>query len=880
MPSENGYTYTVTSNEAYITGYTGAGGNITIPSILGGYTVVSIGNQVFYQNASVTSVIIPNCVRTISTHAFANNNCRTIVIGNGVTLIDQYAFVNNHSLTTVTFTSTSSLKTIGNYAFEGCNVLSSIIIPRSVTTVGDRAFALCTSLISAIIEDGASFSIPYGIFYGCTSLASLTIGNGVTSIGIRAFNGCSSLTSITLPNSVTSIGDNAFTTCYKLSSIIIGSGVTIIGSGAFYNCSILATVRFLGLTKPTSIGTSWMFGVPITVRGYASSSSNFPLPGNVLPVKANPQTPGADYLMMGSIPGIPTNLTATPGDSRVYLNWVAASGVIFYYKVYRATSEFGTYTMISTSGVGYTDTGLTNGQIYWYKVTAMGDVESDPAGPVSAIPFTVTVTAVLVGDDIVFTFNYSINAPITRIDVYNINGRGSYTLIDTLFGKPTNYTDTPIITRKMFNSTRQYYKFIFNSVETVGSVVDATYTAIKYSRARGYGDYNLNYASAYSESRYSTYGSSYGPDLAGLILEASAWIDSQVSTQRDAAMGRGHVAFTIPNLSGKTINSLTLNMRASAAGASRTIYIVKNLTGAYSLALNNYSDASNGGTVYGTISYTGSTSVISKLLANVGANFPSSGGTFQLGLRMDMDYSNNPPNSAFSYTINLGGMIPTLSVNYTDFVDMAKYVVFVYPCPKPIENLEIEQYGDMLKLNWDYGYGTIVIGGEIYKKNDDDSYSLINEYTGEEINYNDLDLTYTDIASYRIRSKGNQDRYSYYTLGSANYIEVFPQIEFGSGGEAIRHTIYSMHNDTEAYRNYLSFNLWKTTETDATAPPNSHDPILLLKGDRTIETKDILPFIEDSYNFGEEIKRWKTVYSNNTIAIASRSANLALWGGK
>ena len=245
-----------------------------------------------------------------------------------------------------------------------------------------------------------------------------------------------------------------------------------------------------------------------------------------------------------------------------------------------------------------------------------------------------------------------------------------------------------------------------------------------------------------------------------------------------------------------------------------------------------------------------------------------------------MDYLNNPPNLAFGYNINLSGMIPTLSVNYTDFLDLAAYVEIVYPCPKPIENLIIEQYGESLKLNWTYCYGTIMIGGEIYRKNDDDSYTLIKEYIGEETEYYDRDLVESDTYSYCIRSKGNQGRYSYFTFGTADYVEVLPQIELGSGGEAIRHAIYTMHNDTEAYRNYLSFNLWKTTETDATAPPNSDDPILLLKGDRTIETKDILPFIEDAYNFGEELKRWKTTYSNNTVANSSRSGNLSLWNGK
>ena len=50
-------------------------------------------------------------------------------------------------------------------------------------------------------------------FYGCSSLTSITIPEGVTSIGSYAFFGCSSLTSITIPEGVTSIGRSAFDGC-------------------------------------------------------------------------------------------------------------------------------------------------------------------------------------------------------------------------------------------------------------------------------------------------------------------------------------------------------------------------------------------------------------------------------------------------------------------------------------------------------------------------------------------------------------------------------------------------------------------------------------------------------------------------------------------
>ena len=84
-----------------------------------------------------------------------------------------------------------SVTSIGEYAFEGCSDLTSVIIPNSVTSIRFQAFRFCTGL------------------------ATVTIPNSVTGIGYDAFNYCSSLTTVTIPNSVTSIGNYVFSGCSK-----------------------------------------------------------------------------------------------------------------------------------------------------------------------------------------------------------------------------------------------------------------------------------------------------------------------------------------------------------------------------------------------------------------------------------------------------------------------------------------------------------------------------------------------------------------------------------------------------------------------------------------------------------------------------------------
>ena len=138
---------------------------------------------------------------------------------------------------------------IKDYAFYGCNSLTSVVIPNSVTAIGDFAFAYCSSLEGVTMPNGVS-RIGERAFYHCGSLASVKIPDDVEVIGLEAFAYCYRLNKVVFGNSVTNIGERAFYHCESLDYVKIRDGVTTISYEAFAYCFVLTNVDI-----PNSITT-------------------------------------------------------------------------------------------------------------------------------------------------------------------------------------------------------------------------------------------------------------------------------------------------------------------------------------------------------------------------------------------------------------------------------------------------------------------------------------------------------------------------------------------------------------------------------------------------------------------------------------------------
>ncbi|MBQ5913160.1 MAG: leucine-rich repeat protein, partial [Bacteroidaceae bacterium] len=136
---------------------------------------------------------------------------------------------------------------ISRYAFQYCQEVSNLYIPKSLTNISQGAFARSDFQSIIVAEDNPVYDSRENcnaIIHTATNTlhigsTSTVIPSSVTAIGSQSFMACGNLVSLDIPQTVTSMGDNVFPDCWNLSSIVIPEGVTKIGSMMFYNCTAL-----------------------------------------------------------------------------------------------------------------------------------------------------------------------------------------------------------------------------------------------------------------------------------------------------------------------------------------------------------------------------------------------------------------------------------------------------------------------------------------------------------------------------------------------------------------------------------------------------------------------------------------------------------------
>ena len=229
----------------------------TLPEMLG---LKRIGGEAFYGCKNLKKLTIPETVEYIGGRAFygcsniwsltynaINAECESfmepnaplekIVIGGKVRRLPNGIF-SGREFTEVTLP--ACLERIDDYAFSGCENLTTINLSDSIRYIGDNAFSGCKNLTSINLSDCIRY-IGNNVFSECKNLTTINLSDSIRYIGEGAFYGCSSLKNIHWPLRLTTIGNYAFRQT-ALETISLPEGVTSVGINAFHNCPFAKTV--------------------------------------------------------------------------------------------------------------------------------------------------------------------------------------------------------------------------------------------------------------------------------------------------------------------------------------------------------------------------------------------------------------------------------------------------------------------------------------------------------------------------------------------------------------------------------------------------------------------------------------------------------------
>lgn len=217
-------------------------------------SLISIGSNAFYGCSNLASLIIPNSVNTIGNGAFVGTGWYNNQ-PDGILYLSDCCLGYKGEKPTNSLDLALGTRIISDNAFQGCNGITSLTIPNSVTSIGSRAFSGCRGFMEVHFNatNCADNSAYNNSFIYCQG-GTLFIGDNVTRIPANMFYGSEFSGDLIIPDAVTSIGKGAFQQSVFTGDLVIGNSVSVIEDYAFYGCEYFSGNLTIG-SSVTKIGT-------------------------------------------------------------------------------------------------------------------------------------------------------------------------------------------------------------------------------------------------------------------------------------------------------------------------------------------------------------------------------------------------------------------------------------------------------------------------------------------------------------------------------------------------------------------------------------------------------------------------------------------------
>jgi len=397
--------------------------SITIPS-----SVTSIGDYAFSECSSLTSINVAaanTIYKSVNGILYSKDGTKlicypggksgSVTIPSSVTSIGSGAFCALTSLTGVTIP--SSVTSIGDYAFVDCENLARVIIKGTVTSIGDSAFDIGSATLTL------TFVVPTGKISYYQGLLNADVMGGITAVVTDKYT-----VTFNTKGGVAGAGSD-YTQYIGIDGLASAPANPPTRTGYDFNgwysdsaCSNIWNFSADKVTKDITLYAKWtaVFGTPANLKAVPASYNSNKLTWTAVTATGytiyRSTSPTSGFISIGTSAttsytdtGLATGKTyyykvkayKTVGDTKTYsaataavsakpilatptalkaarasaasikVTWTAVPGATGYI-VYRSLVSSSGFVQIAatTTAVTYTNTGLTTGKTYYYKVKA------------------------------------------------------------------------------------------------------------------------------------------------------------------------------------------------------------------------------------------------------------------------------------------------------------------------------------------------------------------------------------------------------------------------------------------------------------------------------------------------------------------------------